>query len=591
MPEAETSNTQSFTLSEAHSGRVEQFATAAEAGRAFADADPDMRPHVMETTGNASRTVARTVAIADKIQKSVPTLDTVRTDPVNVTADGTPKDGLGKTNVEFWTAFHAREKEKTQQVTEAARAGQTSAKIAPTLSPALKPAPDGSAEPTTPQPAKTPDERFSMPASFLERFILTKEADRQELFRSYDDKRPAISDRGESLHTKSADRSTAMDMIELVAHRGWSSMRVKGPEEFRREMWIEGTAQGIKVQGYRPNDKDRAEAKRRAEMIGDRVIERTDRNRTSNHQPAESVIPHQPQGNNAANVVPMIDYKKGIEGKITEVGTAPYRDREGAAKTPYVALDLPDGRSHKLWGVALPDMIEQNQLKVGDKATIHDIGKKTVTVKEHDPRTGEESDKQTFRREWGVRDIERAPERESDQVAPAQHRVDSVVETAAPRDQGKEVSSPSDVPSDQPEIKPQPQQASHTDRLEERLTQKDAAKDPMLRGAASTISRLEAEMLAADIPEKDRAEVRALASQELAQGLRAGRTYDVQRLANVSKSQIMATRSLNARDIAQIVEQARVRTPPTLPRSAESIAVQGDRVRELAPQPNRARDR
>ncbi|WP_424988940.1 hypothetical protein [Microbulbifer sp. S227A] len=236
-------------------------------------------------------------------------------------------------------------------------------------------------------------------------------------------------------------------------------------------------------------------------------------------------------------------------------------------------------------------MIEQNQLKVGDKATIHDAGKKTVMVKERDPRTGEESDKQTFRREWGVRDIERAPERESDQVVPVQQCDKAVVETVTPEGQSKEVSSPSDGPSDRPESKPQPQQASHAERLEERLTQKDAAQDPMLRGAASTISRLEAEMLAADIPEKDRAEVRALASRELAQGLRAGRTYDVQRLANVSKLQILAAKSLNTRDIAQIVEQARVRTPPTLPRSAENIAVQDDRVREHAAQQNRARDR
>ena len=45
------------------------------------------------------------------------------------------------------------------------------------------------------------------------------------------------------------------------------------------------------------------------------------------------------------------------------------------------------------------------------------------------------------------------------------------------------------------------------------------------------------------------------------------------------------------KDIAQIIEQARVRTPPNIPRSAEGIAAQGDRVREHAPQPDRARDR
>ncbi|MGB3179163.1 MAG: LPD7 domain-containing protein [Albidovulum sp.] len=214
--------------------------------------------------------------------------------------------------------------------------------------------------------------------------------------------------RGDALHTRNADRSTAMDMIELAAHRGWSSMKVKGPQDFRREMWIEATAQGIKVQGYRPNDKDRAEADRRADLIGERVIERTDAGRSADGIRSESGARPSNSAKTASNVVPMIDYQKGIEGKITGIGTAPYRDRVGASSTPYVALELADGRSHKLWGVALPDMIDRHELKVGDRAAIFDDGRKAVTVKTRDPKTGEDRDVETFRREWGARDIERA---------------------------------------------------------------------------------------------------------------------------------------------------------------------------------------
>ena len=47
----------------------------------------------------------------------------------------------------------------------------------------------------------------------------------------------------------------------------------------------------------------------------------------------------------ASNVVPMIDYQKGILGTITGIGTAPYRDRDGASSTPYVALELADDRA------------------------------------------------------------------------------------------------------------------------------------------------------------------------------------------------------------------------------------------------------
>lgn len=387
---------------------------------------------------------------------------------------------------------------------------------------------DGSVEPDAPQPAKTPEERFALPPSFDDRFILTRELGRQDMYRYYDDMRPAISDRGDSLHTRNADRSTAMDMVELASHRGWSSMKVRGPEDFRREMWIEATAQGIRVQGYRPNDKDRAEADRRAELIGERVIERTDQgNRTNGKQHGGKGQSGNPE-NGASNVVPMIDYQKGIEGKITGIGTAPYRDRDGASSTPYVALELADGRIHKLWGVALPDMIDRHELKVGDKATIYDDGRKAVTVKSRDPKTGEEREIQTFRREWGARDIDHAP-RENIRVEPVQKHDEAVVET------------------------------SHPDRLEDRLKQKDAAGDPQLRGAASILALLDAEMRAAGIPEKDRATVRDLAASELAKGIRYGRQYDVQKLPNVSIAQQMAAKALTSKDVSRIIEQARVK--------------------------------
>lgn len=421
---------------------------------------------------------------------------------------------------------------------------------------------EGSVEPDAPQLAKSRDERFAMPPSFEDRFILTRETDRQDMFRSYDDTRPTISDRGDSLHTRNADRSTAMDMIELAAHRGWSSMKVKGPEDFRREMWIEATAQGIKVQGYRPNDKDRAEAGGRTEMIGERVIERTDQGRGANGiQNGAGGQKGNPE-NGTSNVVPMIDYQKGIEGKITGFGTAPYRDRDGASSTPYVALELADGRTHKLWGVALPDMIDRHELKVGDRATIYDDGRKAVSVKSLDPKTGEERDIETFRREWGARDISREAERENSRVKPIQKRDEAVIETSSSADldsKGQSVTSKTAEDGDKSNM---PEQERPNDRLEDRLNQKEAARGPQLRGAASILARLDAEMRAAGVPEKDRATVRDLATSELAKGIRDGRRYDVQRLPNVSMAQQLAAKSLSSKDVARIIEQARVKITP-----------------------------
>lgn len=101
-----------FRLSEANSERVEHFATAAEAGRAFADADPNMRPSVVERVGEGARILARTVQIGEEIQKSVTTVEQVRNDPANYDSDGRPNETFGKSNIDFWTAYHEREAEK-----------------------------------------------------------------------------------------------------------------------------------------------------------------------------------------------------------------------------------------------------------------------------------------------------------------------------------------------------------------------------------------------------------------------------------------------------------------------------------------------
>lgn len=429
--------------------------------------------------------------------------------------------------------------------------------VQPAMTPTGDTAPEGSAASETPQPAKSHDEWFAMPPSFEERFILTYEANRQELFRSYADKRPAISDRGDSLHTRNADRSTAMDMIELAAHRGWPSMKVKGPEDFRREMWIEGTAQGIEVKGYRPNSKDQAEAERRADLIEERVIERTDQSTNAHGHRSDNAAQYENLAKGASNVVPMIDYQKGLEGKVTGIGAAPYRDREGAAKTPFVALELADGRSHKLWGVALPDMIDKHQIKVGDKAKIYDDGKKAVTIKERNPKTGEEHDKQTFRREWGARDIIRAPEREGSGVEPVQKRDEVVIEPTSRMDHRKEQTTMSNSTSDKAQNGQKPEQGPSTDRLEERLNRKEATRDPILKGAASTLAKMEAEMRAAGVPEKDRITVRQNASHELARGIREGRQFDLQTLPNVSKAQERAARTVKSQENTQAKDKDR----------------------------------
>ncbi|UIJ33274.1 hypothetical protein LV780_21510 (plasmid) [Cereibacter azotoformans] len=251
----------------------------------------------------------------------------------------------------------------------------------------------GTAEPIGPR--RDGADRFATPASFADRFLITKAKDRQELFRSYDAALPAIIDTGDRLATKAADRATAMDMIDLAAHRGWKSLRVAGPEDFRREMWIEASAHGIRVDGYRATDRDIDEAWRRTEIMAERSSLARDpvpgkRPANGGDMPEKEldravraeVARLRAEGHSRAHIAERSfeiedgvrqrwaeaqaarpSYAEGLRGTIAATGTAPYKDREGAMHVPFARLALDSGGEHTLWSVSLPPKFDSKTAK------------------------------------------------------------------------------------------------------------------------------------------------------------------------------------------------------------------------------------
>jgi hypothetical protein len=485
MPE--TNKSTSFTLSYAHNHKEERFTSAAAAGRAFADADASQHPRVIEATDKGARTVACTVTIGTDIQKSVPTLESARKDLTELNRDGATPSHMTQTNMDFWTGYHDRVAEKA--------------------SPDKPPKDQGSISPSERKRARPDQDRFDLPVSYHDRFLVTKAKGQQDLYRSYDDARPAIIDKGDQLSTRNADCGTAMDMIELASHRGWQSLKAKGPEEFRREMWIEGTAQGLKVQGYRPTEKDQEEANRRSQMIGERAIERTDR--ASQPANAKTIDREDPQA------APRQSYSDGISGKITDIGTAPYRNREGADPVPFVALTNKAGKEEHIWSVTLPAALEKHDLKLGDRATFFSLGVEPVTYKTKDQKTGEEVERQGHRRLWHAKDIEREaqPQRAS---------------------QGK--SAAKATTEETPMADKQREQDTKSDRLEDRIKRYEPG-DHAAKGPASVLAHMDARLRAEGVSEKDRETARDHAAKLLSQGMKAGRQIPIQKLANVTKEQ------------------------------------------------------
>ncbi len=511
----EKQNEVGFTLSYAGNETVARFATAAEAGRAFADADAGQQPRVIEVVGQGARTLASTVTIGTDVKKSVPTLDSLP--EVSTKEIGSKSgEGFGETDLDFWTAYHERVAEQKREDVVKSPAAEVGAT-------AREDNGAGTIAPSDATKVRAAADRFSLPASYHDRFLVTKAAHQQDLYRSYEDARPAISDTGDRLSTRNADRGTAMDMIELAAHRGWQNLTARGPEEFRREMWIEGTAQGLKVQGYRPSEKDREEASRRGQMIGERVLERTDGGRAQrgNVAAGQSRSDGPAKDGNVVRI-PRANFAEGITGTITEIGSAPYRNREGADPVPFIELTREGGKAERLWSVTLPDAVEKHDLKVGDQVTLYSPGVEPVTYKTTDKRTGEEVERQGHRRLWDARDIQRAAE--VDMGEP------SVVE-AQPQEKSAAEAEGNSTVSDKSR-----EQAMSSERLEDRIKHYEPG-DQAVKGSASVLAQMDARMRAGGVSEKDREAARENVAKLLSQGLQAGRSVRVQTLANVSREQ------------------------------------------------------
>lgn len=97
----------------------------------------------------------------------------------------------------------------------------------------------------------------------------------------------AFSERFGNLRTAHSTPAVAIAMVDRAGERGWSTVRVSGSAEFKRQSWIAAEARGIKAIGYEPTKGDieaaRAERDRLArstdwrggsiEKVRDRAIE------------------------------------------------------------------------------------------------------------------------------------------------------------------------------------------------------------------------------------------------------------------------------------------------------------------------------
>ena len=62
----------------------------------------------------------------------------------------------------------------------------------------------------------------------------------------------AFEDKGKKLVAKLTSKDVSKAIVELAENKGWEGLKVKGKENFRREVWIEAQKKGLQVTGYKP---------------------------------------------------------------------------------------------------------------------------------------------------------------------------------------------------------------------------------------------------------------------------------------------------------------------------------------------------
>ncbi len=219
------------------------------------------------------------------------------------------------------------------------------------------------------------------------------------------------------LLTQHETPAVVASMIDLAEAKGWSSVKVDGTKEFRREAWLQASLRDIEVTGYQPTKLDKAKLD---DIRSERVA----------GSPANTISVDAPgfgSGGSAARFEPLAEdgkaergvpltagqdqFLRAMEatmrhrgdsaeaiakardlaherltservhvGTLVEVGTAPYQDRQGEKRTPFVVLKDGEGQSSKVWGVDLPRALEASGAEPGQKIAVAFRGRQPVEV-------------------------------------------------------------------------------------------------------------------------------------------------------------------------------------------------------------------
>jgi len=201
-------------------------------------------------------------------------------------------------------------------------------------------------------------------------YIRADRLGRQHVYADSQGEREIFQESGDTLRTKNKDTHAVILMLDTAAHRGWSSIHIKGTKEFRREAWLEGQARGMTVAGYKPTELDLQELKIRQQGYLRREMRSSIKIDSKTNQTEEK---------HSRTDQELATYRDGISGIFIEQGNRPFKDNPNKDNSPYIVIQDEQGKNRTIWGVGLPDAILKAGAKKQDHVRIRQAGMETVT--------------------------------------------------------------------------------------------------------------------------------------------------------------------------------------------------------------------
>ena len=127
-----------------------------------------------------------------------------------------------------------------------------------------------------------------MPEELESRFLRVG----NKLYRNAHDKTPVATISPDRI--KARDASALPDLVRLAKANGWTSLKINGDPDFKRAAYLAAAAQGLTIEGYRPDAKTRAAAERdEARQAGSTATRTETRQADAEKRPRAQRTPNQ----------------------------------------------------------------------------------------------------------------------------------------------------------------------------------------------------------------------------------------------------------------------------------------------------------